>query len=202
MNPIRGYVNIRILCETALIQGKTEISEEKNVQYKRGILAILATFIMVISPSSAFAESKIGISDAQRAILQSERGKAAMEQINAAFAEQEEQLKSMQQDITGLLEKLKKDTELMSDQEFQNLLQEISVKRAQMGQLVEQVQQVKLQQTDRLIQAMTADYQEAVEALVLSDKYDLILPRQSVHYRHELYDVTAKITEKMNALEK
>lgn len=172
------------------------------MQYKKGILAILATFIMVISPSSAFAESKIGISDAQRAILQSERGKAAMEQINAAFAEQEEQLKSMQQDITGLLEKLKKDTELMSDQEFQNLLQEISVKRAQMGQLVEQVQQVKLQQTDRLIQAMTADYQEAVEALVLSDKYDLILPRQSVHYRHELYDVTAKITEKMNALEK
>ena len=43
--------------------------------------------------------------------------------------------------------------------------------------------------------------QEAVEALVLSDKYDLILPRQSVHYRHELYDVTAKITEKMNALQ-
>ena len=53
-----------------------------------------------------------------------------------------------------------------------------------------------------LIQSMTARYQEAVEALVLSDKYDLILPRQSIHYRHELYDVTAKITEKMNALEK
>ena len=125
-----------------------------------------------------------------------------MEQINAAFVEQEEQLKEMQKDITSLLEKLKKDTELMSDQEFQNLLQEISVKRAQMGQLVEQVQQVKLQQTDRLIQSLTARYQEAVEALVLSDKYDLILPRQSIHYRHELYDVTAKITEKMNALEK
>ena len=90
----------------------------------------------------------------------------------------------------------------MSDQEFQNLLQEISVRRARMGQLVEQVQQVRLQQTDRLIQSLTARYQEAVEALVLSDKYDLILPSQSVHYRHELYDVTAKITEKMNALEK
>ena len=90
----------------------------------------------------------------------------------------------------------------MSDQEFQNLLQEISVKRAQMAQLVEQVNQVKLQQTERLIQSLTAQYKEAVEALVLSDKYDLILPRQSVHYRHELYDVTAKITEKMNALQK
>ena len=151
------------------------------MQYKRAVLAILASFILAVSSSTAFAEAKIGVSDAQRAILQSEIGKQGMEQINAAFVEQEEQLKEMQKDITSLLEKLKKDTELMSDQEFQNLLQEISVKRAQMGQLVEQVQQVQL---------------------VLSDKYDLILPRQSIHYRHELYDVTAKITEKMNALEK
>ena len=107
----------------------------------------------------------------------------------------------MQKEISTLLEKLKKDTELMSDQEFQNLLQEISVKRAQIQQGFETVQRAKLENTDRLIQSMTARYQEAVEALVLSDKYDLILPRQSVHYRHELYDVTAKITEKMNALE-
>lgn len=172
------------------------------MQYKRGILAVVASFILAVSSSTAFAESKIGVSDAQRAILQSALGKQGMEKINGAFVEQEEQLKEMQKEITTLLEKLKKDTELMSDQEFQNLLQEISVRRARMGQLVEQVQQVRLQQTDRLIQSLTARYQEAVEALVLSDKYDLILPSQSVHYRHELYDVTAKITEKMNALEK
>lgn len=172
------------------------------MHYKRGILAILASFIMAVSSSSAYAEAKIGVADAQRAILQSEVGMQAMEQINGAFSEQEEQLKEMQKEVTSLLEKLKKDTELMSDQEFQNLLQEISVKRAQMAQLVEQVNQVKLQQTERLIQSLTAQYKEAVEALVLSDKYDLILPRQSVHYRHELYDVTAKITEKMNALQK
>ena len=172
------------------------------MQYKRGILAVLASFIFAVLSSTAFAEAKIGISDAQRAILQSERGKQGMDQINAAFVEQEEQLKEMQKEITTLLEKLKKDTELMSDQEFQNLLQEISVKRAQMGQLVEQVQQVKAQQIERLIQSLTPRYREALDALVLSDKYDLILPQQSVHYRHEPYDVTAKITEKMNALEK
>ena len=93
-------------------------------------------------------------------------------------------------------------TELMSEQEFQNLLQEISVKRGQMSQLLQELQRVKLEQSDRLSQSLTPRYQEAIEALVLSDKYDLVLPRQSVHYRHELYDVTAKITEKMNALEK
>lgn len=166
----------------------------------RGALAILATLLVVITPT-ALAEVKIGIADPQRAILQSDIGQQGMDQINSNFSEQEEVLKGMQDEITVLLERLKKDTELMSDQEFQQLLQEISVKRGQMAQLVQELQRIKLEQTDRLIQSLTGRYQEAVEALVLSDKYDLIMPRQSVHYRHELYDVTAKITEKMNALE-
>ncbi len=171
------------------------------MRVKQGILAILATCFLAMTSATAFAEVKIGVSDPQRAILQSETGKQGIDQINANFEEQEAVLQEMQGEITTLLEKLKKDTELMSDQEFQNLLQEISVKRNQMAQLLQELQQVKLQATDRLIQALTPRYQEAVEALVLSDKYDLILPRQSVHYRHELYDVTAKITEKMNALQ-
>ena len=171
------------------------------MRVKQGILAILATCFLAMTSATAFAEVKIGVSDPQRAILQSETGKQGINQINANFEEQEAVLQEMQGEITTLLEKLKKDTELMSDQEFQNLLQEISVKRNQMAQLLQELQQVKLQATDRLIQALTPRYQEAVEALVLSDKSDLILPRQSVHYRHELYDVTAKITEKMNALQ-
>lgn len=171
------------------------------MRVKQGILAILATCFLAMTSSTAFAEVKIGVSDPQRAILQSETGKQGIDQINANFEEQEAVLQEMQGEITTLLEKLKKDTELMSDQEFQNLLQEISVKRNQMAQLLQELQQVKLQATERLIQALTPRYQESVEALVLSDKYDLIIPRQSVHYRHELYDVTAKITEKMNALQ-
>lgn len=172
------------------------------MRVKQGILAILATCILAITSSTAFAEAKIGVSDAQRAILQSVLGQQGLGQINAGFQEQEDLLKEMQKEITTLLEKLKKDTELMSDQEFQNLMGEISVKRNQLAQGLQQLQNIKLEQTDRLIQSLTPRYQEAIEALVLGEKYDLILPRQSTHYRHELYDVTAKITEKMNALEK
>ena len=131
---------------------------------------------MAMASSSAIAEAKIGVADPQRAILQSEIGKQGVQQINAQYSEQDDMLKEMQTEITTLLEKLKKDTELMSDQEFQNLLQEISVKRNQMSQLLQELQRVKLEQSDRLIQSLTPRYQEAIEALVLSDKYDLVLP--------------------------
>ena len=198
-----GCVNIRIRwIPTYVTQVTEDTPEEIIVRVKQGILAVLAACFMTMTSFSAFAEVKVGVADPQRAILQSEIGKKGIDQINAQYTEQENILKDMQKEITTLLEKLKKDTELMSDQEFQNLLQEISVKRNQMAQLLQELQRVKLEQTDRLIQSMTPRYQEAIEALVLSDKYDLILPRQSVHYRHELFDVTGKITEKMNALQK
>ena len=60
------------------------------MKYKKGILAFLACFILAVSSSTAFAEAKIGISDAQRASLQSELGRRGMDQINAVFVEQEE----------------------------------------------------------------------------------------------------------------
>ena len=122
---------------------------EKIVRINQGFLAILATCFMAIASSSAAAEAKIGIADPQRAILQSEIGKQGVAQINAQYIEQENLLKEMQKEITTLLERLKKDTELMSDQEFQNLLQEISVKRNQMAQLLQELQRVKLEQSDR-----------------------------------------------------
>ena len=165
------------------------------------IAVCITAFCAAMAPPAVSAEAKIGVTDPQRAILQSELGQQGIDQINANFAEQEAALQEMQKEITGLLEKLKKDTEVMSDQEFQNLLQEITVKRAQLGQLAQELQRLKLQQTDSLIQQLTPRYQAAIEALVLSEKYDLIIVRQSVHWRHELFDVTGKITERMNAIE-
>ena len=88
------------------------------MQYKRGVLAVFASLVLAVSSLTAFAEAKIGVSDAQRAILQSELGRQGMDQINSAFVEQEEQLKEMQKEITTLLEKLKKDTQVQTTQNF------------------------------------------------------------------------------------
>ena len=158
------------------------------MRVNQSVMAILVTFSAAMVSLAAIAESKIGIVDPQRAIMQSEIGKQSVEQIIARFSEQDEMLKENNKEITTLLEKLKKDTELMSDQEFENLLQEINRAKSELSQ--------------RVIQSLTPRFSEAIDALVLSDKYDLILRKDSVFYGHELYDVTAKITEKMNALEK
>jgi outer membrane protein len=175
--------------------------EEKVLLSEKNFLITIVGVFLVSAALVAHSETKIGVANVQQAILQSEAGKKLVEQINASFSEQDEALKERQAEITALLEKLKKDTELMSEQEFQSLLNEITQKRGELAQVFQQLNRVRTEQIERVIQSLGPRAQEAIEALVLSDKYDLILRRENTLYRHELYDVTSKLTEKMNSLE-
>ena len=42
----------------------------------------------------------------------------------------------------------------------------------------------------------------AIEALELDDDYDLIIPRQAALYVGDLYDITRKVTERLNDMDK
>jgi Skp family chaperone for outer membrane proteins len=42
--------------------------------------------------------------------------------------------------------------------------------------------------------------QSAIEELVKSDDYDLIVPRQAALYVSEIYNITRKVTEKLNQM--
>lgn len=43
--------------------------------------------------------------------------------------------------------------------------------------------------------------QSAINEIVLSDDYDIILPRQAALYVGDLYDITRKVTEKLNMID-
>ena len=86
--------------------------EEKVLLSRKYILTTIFGVLMASGVHTAHSETKIGVANVQQAILQSESGKKLVEQINASFSEQDEALKERQTEITALLEKLKKDTEL------------------------------------------------------------------------------------------
>ena len=43
--------------------------------------------------------------------------------------------------------------------------------------------------------------QRAIEALVLDEDYDIVIPRQAALYVGDLYDVTRKVTERLNEMD-
>lgn len=171
------------------------------MQIKQRILTILATFTLFGMAPAAFAEIKLAVVDVQSAILNSESAKKITNQIQGEFTREQESIKKLQTDAAVLLERLQKDGEVMSDAEKRKVQQEIEsinndfvYERQKLQRAIEERQKELFAGIDQRVQA-------AINELVLSDDYDIILPRQAALYVGDLYDITRKVTEKLNMLD-
>ena len=167
---------------------------------KKGCLGILAVF--ALTSGAAYAEIKVAVVDVARAVLSSETGRKGMAEIQANFASEEERLQEQQKNLTASLEKLKKDTEFMSEQEFNDLLAQVLQENSELTTRAQNLQRIVEESRQRLVVALNPRVREAITTLVKKDDYDIILPRGTVVYAGELYDITLKLTEIINAQEK
>jgi outer membrane protein len=156
---------------------------------------------MVLGAPAALAEIKIAVVDVQGAILQSVEAKRLLQQIQTEFKAEEDEIRKIQSEAASMLERLQKDAEVMSDTEKRRLQQQIESRNNDFVYLRQKLQrQIEERQQD-LFAGIDGKVQKAIEALVKSEDYDLILPRQAALYVNEIYNITRKVTEKLNELD-
>jgi|TARA_B110000977_G_scaffold4166_1_gene5865 outer membrane protein len=170
------------------------------VSIKQSILAILAISVLTVTSPFASAEVKIAVVDVQNAILQSEEAKRLLTQIQEEFKGEEDEIRKIQSEAAALLERMNKDADVMSDSEKRRLQQQIESMNNDFVYLRQKLQrQIEERQTE-LFTGIDSKVQKAIEELVLSEDYDMILPRGAVLYVTDLYNITRKVTEKLNQL--
>lgn len=171
------------------------------MQIKQRTLTIVAALVMAFAAPAAFAEVKIAVVDVQSAILNSEEAKRLMTQIQNEFKDQEDEIRKIQSDAAALLERAQKDSEVMSDVEKRKLQQDIESKNNDFVYLRQKLQKQIEDRQKELFAGVDQKVQKAIEDLVKAEDYDLIIPRQAALYVGELYNITRKVTEKLNELD-
>jgi len=171
------------------------------VQIRQRMLAIIAAITLFGMAPAAFAEIKLAVVDVQSAILNSESAKKITNQIQGEFTREQDSIKKLQTEAAVLLERLQKDSEVMSDAEKRKVQQQIEsinndfvYERQKLQRAIEERQKELFAGIDQRVQA-------AINELVLSDDYDVILPRQAALYVGDLYDITRKVTERLNMID-
>lgn len=172
------------------------------MQKIRRILLILAMAVAGSLSTTAWAEVKIAVVDVQKAILSSEQARGYMEQIQKEFRDDEDEIRNLQTDAAALLERLQKDGEVMSDTEKRKLQRQIEDKNDYFVFLRKKLQKQIDDRQQELFAGIDQKVQKAIEELVLSDDFDIIMPRQAALYVADLYDITRKVTEKLNTMDK
>ncbi len=172
------------------------------MQIKQRMVAIVAVCMFALASPLAFAEVKLAVVDVQRAILSSEEAKRLLAQIQEEFKADEDEIRKIQTAAAALLERAQKDAEVMSDTEKRRVQQEIESKNNDFVYLRQKLQkEINARQTE-LFAGTEVKVQKAIEDLVLENDYDVILPRNAALYAGDLYDITRKVTEKLNQLDK
>ncbi|MDG1204005.1 MAG: OmpH family outer membrane protein [Pseudomonadales bacterium] len=168
---------------------------------KQSILAILAISVLTFTSSFASAEVKIAVVDVQNAILQSEEAKRLLTQIQEEFKGEEDEIRKIQSEAAALLERMNKDADVMSDAEKRRLQQQIESMNNDFVYLRQKLQRQIEERQKELFTGIDSKIQKAIEELVLSEDYDMILPRAAALYVTDLYNITRKVTEKLNQLD-
>lgn len=168
------------------------------MQIKQRTLMIVAALVMAFAAPAAFAEVKIAVVDVQSAILNSEEAKRLLAQIQSEFKDQEDEIRKIQSDAAALLERAQKDSDVMSDAEKRKLQQDIDSKNNDFVYLRQKLQKQIEDRQKELFAGVDQKVQRAIEELVKSEDYDLVIPRQAALYVGELYNITRKVTEKLN----
>lgn len=168
----------------------------------RNILSIVVLGLGVIASTTAIAEVKLAFVDVDRAVASSEAAKELLTQLQGEFSTDEDTIKSIQTDAAALLQRLQKDGEVMSEDEKRRLQQEIESLNNDFVYQRQKLQKEVAARQSELFAGTEVKVRKAIEELVLENDYDMILPRAAALYVGELYDVTRKVTEKLNEMDK
>jgi outer membrane protein len=158
--------------------------------------------LMMLLSQSALAEVKLAFVDVQRAILSTEEAKRIQAQVAEEFKDEQAELRQISTDAAALMQRAQKDEEVMSADEKARISQELTDKDEEFKFRGERLQRQVNARQGELFGGMDVKLQKAIEALVLSEDYDVILPRNSALYVGDLYDITRKVTEKLNEMDK
>ncbi|NIR33338.1 MAG: OmpH family outer membrane protein [Desulfuromonadales bacterium] len=169
---------------------------------KRLTLSVIAIVLLSVSP--AFAAAKVGFVDLQRALNQSEAGKAAKIEISEKIQEYEGEVTSRQEELKNLKADLEKQAVLLSEEARAEKERAYQKKLKDFQRFTKDIQD-ELQQRDAdFTRRIIDEIFEIVEQLGAEENYSVILEKteSSLLYADESIDLTDKIIEILDAKKK
>ena len=164
------------------------------------VLALCCAFSM-----SAFAELKVAVVNAQRALFDSDRAKSYSKKMEKDLGSDLENVKKIEKEIVKIQEQMKKDGDIMSDEQKREMKNKMDEKKQDYKFYASKLQKAKQQAEEEFLRENMPLLDKALKQIIDEEKYDLVLQQQpapsgAVIFAGEAVDVTKKLLEKLNKL--
>jgi outer membrane protein len=146
----------------------------------------------------AQAPQKVAVLDMAGALFNSDKAKAIDEQLKSETSDDEQKVRTLADQGRVLQEKMQKDAAVMSDADKSKIQQQLEEINVQYQFLVQKLQNLVNERRQQFQQTYAPNLVQAIQEVVEEGKYDLVLRADAVLHFENSYDITAKVTEKLN----
>jgi outer membrane protein len=145
------------------------------------------------------ATQKIAVLDMAAALFNSDIAKKVEEELKTETSEDEGKIRALAEEATTLQEKLQKDAAVMSEAEQRKANEQLQEIGVQYQYLVEKVQALVEQRRQQFQETYSPNLVEAIKSIVEEENFDFVYRKEAVLYSKPAYDITARVTEKLNS---
>ena len=153
---------------------------------------------MTAVAQDAVAQLKIAVLNTDLAIQQTEEFQSFRESLRTEFADEEGALVQLNEDIAALRQRVIDERDVMSEAELREVQKEIENKSLDLEFRDKKYRKDANDRGAEFLQTMNPKLQAVVNDLIEVERYDLVLPRQTLLFANMKHDITAKVTEKLN----
>ncbi len=159
---------------------------------------VLLTTALISGP--VFAEMKIAVLNYQMALLESDAAKKYAVDAEKKFSPQLSKLKTLETDAKRIQDRLMKDGERMQQAELERLELEFKQKARDFQSQSKDLNEAKAVADRDMLQQLKPKLDKAVEDVLKTGNYDLVLERGAVVDVKPQFDITLRVIERMNQL--
>lgn len=159
----------------------------------------LAVFLSALLLSTqAYSEMNIVVLDSVRAILETEEAKVLIEAAGKEMEPEQEEVREMAEQRQTLIEKLRKDGEVLSNAEKAQTQREIEDLEVELQFETQKLQKAVNDKRQEILVALAPKFEKVRTDLIQIEGYDMIIAPNALVYANPKNDITKKITERMN----
>lgn len=179
----------------AFIEGPDSHSKESPV---RRLMTVVAAFAALAFAQTAVAELKIAVVDVNEAVGQTQEARAFLERVQGELKPDQDRIRTLTADKSRIEERVERDGEVMSSAERVKLSEEYERVTSDLQYQAESYQKSLNRRRNELFREMGPRVQSALNEIIESEGYDMVVPAGAVIFAKPDHDITSRLAERLD----
>lgn len=170
---------------------------------KKIISSVIVMVAFLLGPGAAMAQNgdsglKIAVLNMSDALLNSEVAKVVDQELKEETAEDTEKVKNLAEQAQKLQNQLQQDKDVLSEAEQRRIVGELQELQNQYQFLYNKIQKLLNDRRQQFQQTYAPNLVQAISEVVEEGGYDIVFRAEAILHFDNVYDITARVTEKLN----